>query len=87
MLPGITPQEELSIPGITAKIGTSAHKYMQDYSVKYFKGDLDDLGDLTFIQDIETRAIRGEDIVILTKDHYSFMAQYFIIISYMEKNT
>jgi len=84
-MPGMMT-EELSMPGITDKLGGNAQKYLQGYSVKYGKFDLDDLGDLTSLSDIETRAIRGDDIVLLTKDKMGFMTQYFVIISYLEKN-
>lgn len=85
MLPGITT-EELSLPGITSQLGSGAQKLLNDYSVKYFKCDIDDVGDVLTLQEIETRGIRGDEVVILEKDKFVFMAQYFIILKYLEKN-
>lgn len=85
MLPGITT-EELSLPGITSQLGSGAQKLLNEYSVKYGKFDLDNLEDVLTLSEIETRSVRGDDVVILTKDKMGFMTQYFIIISYLEKN-
>lgn len=78
--------EEFSLPGITSELGSGAKKALNNYSVKYFKCNMDTLEDVLTLQDIETRGIRGEDVVILTKDKFTFMTEYFMIISYMEKN-
>lgn len=72
------------MPGISEKFGTS--KTLEDFSVKYFKADLDDLSALSELQRIETEGIKGQDVVVLTKDKFTFMEKYFIIISYMERN-
>ena len=85
MMPGIVT-EELSLPGITSKMGSGAKAYMGNYSVKYGKFDLDNVPDVLTLSEIETRAVRGDEVVILTKDKMGFMTQYFIIISYLEKN-
>lgn len=57
-----------------------------DYNVKYMKIDLDDPGDKMDLQDIETRALRDAGVQILTRDKFTFMDRYFMIISYMERN-
>ena len=85
-LPGIVT-EELSLPGISANISGAVGKEIYDnYSVKYAKIDLDNLEDIATLQDIETRGLRGNEIVILSKDKFTFMQSYYIIISYLEKN-
>lgn len=85
MLPGIVT-EELSLPGITSKLGSGGQKILNNYSVKYFKADIDNLEDLLTLQELETRSLRGDEIVLLEKDKFIFMSQYFIIIKYLEKN-
>lgn len=82
-LPEVKP-EDFSIPGMTGRQvqGFDASKY----SVKYFKADLEDLGDLTMLQEIETKGIRGDKVLILNRDKFTFMDKYFVIVQYMEKN-
>lgn len=72
------------MPGISDKMNPS--KGLEGYSVKYFKADLDDEGDLLELQRIETDGIRGDNVVILTKDKFTFMERYFLVVSYMERN-
>lgn len=57
---------------------------MNNYNVRYAKIDMDDLGSRTEIELLETRAIQDRGIVILTKDKFTFMDKYFMIISYLE---
>ena len=72
------------MPAISERVNTS--KALQDYSVKYFKADMDDQGDILELQRIETEGLKGDNIVLLSKDKFTFMDHYFIVISYMEKN-
>lgn len=55
-----------------------------EYNVRYAKIDMDDPGSRTELELLETRAIQGRGIVILTKDKYTFMDKYFMIVSYLE---
>lgn len=73
---------EFGIPGMTR----ASAKDFEDYSVKYLKCDLDDPGDVAMLSNLETRALREDGIVMLTKDKMGFMTQYFLIVSYLEKN-
>lgn len=77
--------EELPIPGMTPKSG-AASVDLKDYSVKYYKANLDEPSDTTHLQDIETRGIRGDGIVVLTREKFTFMDKFFLVIQYMEKN-
>lgn len=56
------------------------------YSVKYIKACIDDLTEMAALQSIETRGISGNgDIIILDRDKYVFMKDYFLIVHYLEK--
>lgn len=77
-------QLENSIPGMTPK--TSSFN-TDDYSVKYYKANLDEPADVMALQEIESRAIKGNgSVILLTTDKMSFMDKYFVVIKYMEKN-
>ena len=72
---------ELSMPGISNMTSDS----VKGYVVKFFKADIDDLEDVTMLQEIETRGLQGKDVVILEHDKFVFMERYFILVKYMEK--
>ena len=75
--------QEWSLPDFTSKAtGIDFNKY----SVKYYKADLDEPTDVLHLQEIETRGIRGNDVLILNRDKMSFMDKYFLVLQYMEKN-
>jgi hypothetical protein len=79
------PVTEFSMPGMFGA-SSDPSKIYDKYSVKYKKVDLDDPADLLELQQIETRGLRGQDIVILKKDNFVFMSQFFIVIQYLELN-
>jgi hypothetical protein len=74
--------QEWSIPGLTSK---SSGIDFKKYAVKYYKANLDEPIDILELQNIETRGIRGEDVLILNRDKMSFMDKYFLIVQYLEK--
>jgi hypothetical protein len=75
--------QEWGIPGLTAK---STGIDFKKYAVKYYKANLDEPVDVMTLQDIETRGVRGDDVLILNRDKMSFMDKYFLIVQYLEKN-
>jgi hypothetical protein len=74
---------DMVMPGMSSKL--TGNKVMQNYSVKYMKADLDDMGQMAVLEEVETRAIRGDDIVLVEKSNYVFLERYFIILKYLEK--
>lgn len=82
-MPGLTTRE-FALPAVGD--GFKNKSAMDGYSVKYGKFDMDDLEDISLLQDIETRGLQGEDIVLVEKDKFTFMSSYFIILKYLEKN-
>jgi hypothetical protein len=76
-------KEDISLPGF----GSFPDKIdLKNYTVRYGKYSLDDAGDVTLLEDIETKAIQdNQDIVLLVKDKFVFNEKYFIVITYLEK--
>lgn len=74
---------EIEIPGFGApKIKINS----VDYAIKYLKANLDDLGQRTELEIIESKGIDGTgDIVIIAKDKFTFMKEYFMVVTYMER--
>ena len=77
--------DDLGIPGLTSK-DLSGSFDPAKYSVKYFKADLGDDGDVLVLQEIETRGVRGKDVLILSLDKFTFMDRYLVVVKYLEKN-
>jgi hypothetical protein len=77
-----------AMPGISGKIAGS--KKMESYVVKYYKADLNEPADMLELSQIETRALHAkpgdEEVVLIDKDKYTFMQNYYIVIKYLEKN-
>lgn len=61
----------------------------EGFSVKYYKCDMNEPADVMELCTIETRALQSkpgkEEVVLVDKDHYTFMDKYFIILKYLEK--
>lgn len=76
--------QEMPIPAMADRLKNKTG--LEGYSIKYLKADLDDLEDLCRLQDLETRGIQGDSIVLLSRDKHSFMNTYSIILQYAEKN-
>jgi hypothetical protein len=57
---------------------------LSNYRVKYAMVDLMDPGSRAELEIIETKAVKGQGVIVLTKDKYSFMDKFFIVISYLE---
>lgn len=82
MIPGL--MNEMPIPAMADKLKN--RQDYGDYSVKYIKSDIDDLAGMAELQSIETRGIAGDNVILLDRDKYVFMNNYFIILHYLEKN-
>lgn len=84
-MPGMLT-EEFSLPPMADGLKNSSTGDMSNYSVKYIKADIDDVGDVMMLQEIETRGIRGTDVILLSREKHTFLAQYFIVLQYLERN-
>lgn len=78
---GTTPLDPASIPGFLSTKKADATKY----KVRYQKLNLDEIGDIVELENIETRAIRGEGVFVMSKKDFAFMDKIFILISYLEE--
>jgi hypothetical protein len=56
-----------------------------NYTVKYFRGDLDEPGEILELQRIETTGLRGDDIVLCDRQTYSFEGRFFVVLRYYQK--
>ena len=81
---GITKIDPISIPGFGPSIKADEFDASK-FRVKYLKIDFDDLGSISELQTLETRAIRNEGIYVLTKEKFTFNDRYFLVISYLEQ--
>ena len=79
------PSTEFSLPGMFGG-QSDPSKIYESYSIKYKKFNLDEPGDVMELQNIETKGLRGQDIVILKKEHFVFMDKIYFVLQYMEQN-
>ena len=77
--------KEFAMPSATNTIANAQSNPYAGYAVRYFKANLNETGDVLELQRIETEALEGEDIVLLSKDNYLFMDQVIVVIRYLEK--
>lgn len=81
---GVIKTEELSFPGFGPKKQEGVD--FSGYSVRYAKIDLDNPSSITELEILETRAIRGQGIIILSKDKFTFADRYLIVVCYLEQD-
>lgn len=79
---------DIGMPGISSQL-SGKKTGLDKYSVKYYKANMDEVGDMLELSSIETRALRAkpgdEDIVLIDKNSFTFMDKCFLIIKYLEK--
>lgn len=80
----MTVIQGLSMPGITKKLSESSA--MDNYTVHWKKFDLSDEASILELSLVETRALKGDEVIIISSDKFTFMDRYFVIIKFMEKN-
>ena len=56
------------------------------YIVRYLKVDADDPAGLGSLEALETKGLKGTDIVILNKASWTFMDRYLMLVTYLELN-
>lgn len=78
---GLIPSDPASLPDILAAAGKKA---ASKYRVRYQKLNMDELGDISELERIETKVIQGEDLFVLSKKEFLFMDKVYILVSYLE---
>ena len=76
--------EIFSMPGFGGnggEVGFDATKYR----VKYGKFVIGETGGNDELEAIETQGLRGVDIVVLNKTTFTFMNEFYMIVTYLEK--
>lgn len=71
-MPGMVPQEHID-------------ELFQNYTVKYYKGNLDEPADQMRLQEIETKSMAATEIIMTDRQTYSFEGQFFIVLRYLER--
>jgi hypothetical protein len=79
--------EEMPVPSMADGLKNVSSKDLDGYSIKYIKADMDDLAAVADLQRVETLGLRGDSIILLNRDKYTFLERYFIVLQYMERNT
>lgn len=74
----------LGLPGITKKLSDTS--VFDNYTVKWKQFDLSNTDHILELSVIETEGMKGDNIVLISSDKFTFMDRYFVILRYMEKN-
>lgn len=77
-----TPVTADSLPGILPSVPKDDLD-MNKYRVKYLKLDMNEIADITELENIETRAIRNKGVYLLSKEKFIFMDKMYMLISYL----
>ncbi len=75
---------DAEMPGLVPR-GTNADNIYKYYRVRYYKGDLDDLECLSMIQDLESKALQGDEVVLVDRKISFFQNTCTVVLRYMEK--
>lgn len=81
---GVSQIDPASLPGFfpSAKTGGVDASKMR---VRYLKLDMDQLGDITELEKLETKAIRDQGIYILSKERFVFMDRILMLVQFLER--
>lgn len=55
------------------------------YRVRYLRVDFAEAGDVAQLEEVETRGLAGKEVVIMSKEKYTFMDKFFFIVCYLER--
>lgn len=75
--------EDIGLPGMSGK--SQGGIDVNNFTVRYCKACLDEPADVQLLEEIETKGLRGDDIIVLNKEKYTFMEKFFIVITYLER--
>lgn len=79
----ITKIDPVTLPGFVPDTGKGFDA--QQHRIRYLKIDLDDLGAITELEQLETKALRNEGVYVLSKEKYTFLEKFFLVVQYVEK--
>lgn len=80
----INELKDTGMPGFSGK--SNEPMSLENYRVRYFKASLDELSDIAELEHIESLSLKKEkDVILLSKDKFSFQDGYYIILQYLEK--
>lgn len=80
-------QDASTMPGmLSAKHeADDSNEIFKNYTVKYFKADLDEPDQLIELQRLETLSILAEQIVLTDRKTSSDAGRFYVILRYLEK--
>ena len=76
---------EVEMPNFGFDAGLMENELAKNYVVKYYKGCLDDLEQLAFIEDIETRSLEGKDILLVDSKMSFFQDTVIVVLNYYQR--
>jgi len=77
--------ESLGMPGMgRGQAGVPKADY-DGYRIRYMKVDMDDPASVFELEQIETRGITTDEVVVLSRTTFSCMTSFFFIVTYLEK--
>lgn len=79
----ITKIDPVTLPGFVPDTGKGFDA--QQHRVRYLKINLDDLGSITELEQLETKALRNEGVYVLSKERFNFMDKMYIVVQFVEK--
>lgn len=77
----MTKKSDFGLPSF----GPSENFNVKDYVVRYMRAKVGDVVSMMELELLETRGLEGKDILILSKNNYSFQHEYYIVVNYLEK--
>lgn len=79
--------ESLPFPSTAGSKTQGGNKRFNGYRVRYLRVDMTDPTSIAELENVETKAIVGDNVVLLGKVNYMFMDKFFYIVNYLEKTT
>lgn len=85
--PFLDNKQRSNFPGVDMDEDAEYERLIASYRIRYIKGNLDDDEFRSRVEQIETEGLRGERIVVLSREPFTFQDCMYITLRYMEKVT
>lgn len=74
-----------SLPNLFGLGPEASDELSRNYTVKYFKANIDEPSDALALQSLETKSMAGEDIILTDRQTNFYEGTFFVVLRYLEK--
>lgn len=74
-----------SLPNLFGLGPDAADELTRNYTVKYFKANIDEPSDALALQALETKSMAGDEVILTDRQTNFYEGTFFVVLRYLEK--